>query len=506
VLNHTRNQIETLIKKVYGESKLQELLRVESTTHSKIILALLQQSMKYDLISFGEHQQPREIPVNHPGFKALAFALNLVLFIYSILKYCFVPFLYRLIVGKYSPDFNDRSDLRFVFINSAGGKDRLTSIIREDFHETQYLMFHLFTSFPRKIFERLKKKPHIKFISPQLPHKKAIYKCLVFLFRNGHVFTSHVYRSFCHYPVSLRLKIASTLTQYIYALLIIHPWAQQNASKMAMAYPKALFVFDLDEAGKELMLADCLNQLGKKSLLIQHGALTNAKRYIPTCSFMACTSERGRRSLISEGVDPKRLYKVGQALQTINDSIWIPKEEGVSYPILVLAGVGPIWLQNLYVNMLKRIRCPEENRPVYLRFHPAMGLKNKKLWNYTPSIKVTDAGESLGESISKAKLIVTFSLDALLVSVRQHRPTIVCIPEKIFVPAWHNFMLSLPMVRVVKNSELLDDALMDPGFRNLVKNHFSDKQWQYVDYAFGELNTKKNFKCLLPKLVEKSVL
>ena len=363
-------------------------------------------------------------------------------------------------------------------------------------------MYYFFTRFPYKIFKRSRKSPNTQYLQPHLPSKRAISGCLNFLFKNGRHFTSRLISQFGQYPLSIRICIASDIIQYIYSLVIYYYWAKKKAYGLSNSYPKALFVFDLDEASKELMLSDSLNQLGRKTLLIQHGMLTDAKRYLPTCIYMACASERERQSLISEGVNEKRLFVAGQALQTINDSMINPNEYRLLYPVLILAGVGPIWLQSLYVNILKHSKYLKSYGPIYMRFHPAMGSKSKRLWNYNDSLKIINTSETLGECISKSRLIITFSLDALTVSVRQYRPTIVCIPEKYFVPEWHNFMLSLPMVRVVKTSGLLDIAIEDSAFRSMGKNHFTDKQWQYVDYAFGELDTKNVLKSLLSQLLK----
>jgi hypothetical protein len=494
------NQLAQTIKAIYNESKISELLKVSVISHEKIIYTLVQQVLKRDLFyNARSHQSPQK---NHGILWLILLALifNLVNFVITILKYSFIPLLYRVVVRNPFDQLEKTSGLSFVFLNSAGGVDRLLNVIQDIVQKEKYVMYYLFTRFPCKIFERSRKAPNTQYLQPHLPDKKAISGCLQFLFKNGHHFTSRLFRQFEQYPLSIRIYIVSDIIQYIYSLIIYYYWAKKMAYRLSKAHPCALFVFDLDEASKELMLSDLLNQLGKRTLLIQHGILTDAKRYLPTCLYMACASERERQSLISEGVNQKRLFVIGQALQTINDSLINPNEDKLLYPVLILAGVGPIWLQNLYVNMLKYSQCLKSYGSIFLRFHPAMGSKSKRLWNYTDRIKITNTRETLGECISRSQLIVTFSIDALTVSVRQYRPTIVCIPEKFFVPEWHDFMLSLPMVRVVKNSELLDNSLLDSDFRSMGKNHFTDKQLQYVDYAFGELDTKNALKSLLSQL------
>lgn len=500
MFNRVCIQIETSVKKIYFDSGLQDLFKVLPGTHDKIILALVQQTLRYDVLSSTAVPLSKNNPVKKLRFAVFAFIINLAALIFSVVKYCLISILYRLIVGRYFWDIESENNLRFVIINSAGGIDRLRSIVKDDFPIHQYKVFYLFTSFPRKIFERLKKQPDIDFIAPRLPHREAVRGCLVFLLKNGHNFTLQLLRAFNQYPWAMRLQIIAAVVRYLYALLIYQSWAVENAGKLATAFPNALFIFDLDEAGKELMLADGLNQLGKKSLLIQHGALTNARRYLPTCTSMTCTSEREKQALISESVDSGRLFVAGQALQTIKDAIGYKQSNNPAYPILILAGAGPTWLQRHYINMLDCSEYLKNNRQTFIRFHPAMGSKIKRKWIFDRNIRPTAADETLGACIANSHTVITFSIDALIVAVRQQHPSIVCIPEVIFVPAWHHFLQNIPMVKVAKSSCMLNVIMADKNFTNCSMDDFSESQWEYVDYAFGELNTKINLRNIIHKL------
>jgi hypothetical protein len=191
----------------------------------------------------------------------------------------------------------------------------------------------------------------------------------------------------------------------------------------------------------------------------------------------------------------------GQALQTIKDSTLYTQANKFSYPILILAGAGPIWLQRLYVKILKRSLHLKRYQQAFMRIHPAMDEKMKKIWYFNKNIKPTDPNESLGECISKCQLVITFSIDALIVAVRQQHPSIVCIPESFFVPSWHNFVEAIPLVKVAKTSSMLDAILADKNFCNSRKQYFSESQWKYVDFAFGDLNTKNNLTQLMQQLV-----
>lgn len=95
-------------------------------------------------------------------------------------------------------------------------------------------------------------------------NKKAILGCLAFLFKQGQYFTCQLLRSFGHYSLLTRMLAVTNIAQYIYSLIIYHRWAEEKAKELYSAYPDALFVFDLDEASKELMISDSLNQNEKK--------------------------------------------------------------------------------------------------------------------------------------------------------------------------------------------------------------------------------------------------
>ena len=127
-------------------------------------------------------------------------------------------------------------------------------------------------------------------------------------------------------------------------------------------------------------------------------------------------------------------------------------------------------------------------------------LKTSRRWTFDRNVKITDPSQSLAQCIAQSNLLVSFSISATNVSIRQYHPTILCIPEKMYVPDWHDYLSSIPLVKVARTSHMLDKALEDTHFRNYQKNDFLNSQWRYVDYAFGQLNTKNNLTKLIDKL------
>ena len=137
-----------------------------------------------------------------------------------------------------------------------------------------------------------------------------------------------------------------------------------------------------------------------------------------------------------------------------------------------------------------------------LRLHPAFSAKAKRLWLGLPNLEQTEPSESLGQCLAKADLVVTFSIDALIASVRQKRPTICCIPEKYYVPEWHGFLHEIPGITVAYNSAMLDaqlSCLTTKGCNG--KPEFSPTELKKLDYTFGSLDTVKNLSSLFNNLL-----
>ena len=495
-----RDEIYVAIKELYFRSGITNLFDVSFETHDKIVLHLAKLVIEEGFLESCETNRSTKSTIKDSAVTVAALFLNSLTFFTTILKYYFIPFLFRMVVRAPQKPLESSENPAFVFLNSAGVMDRLIYIIGTSFKKNEYRIYYILTQFIQKIYERAKNDTSIRFIVPQIPDKNAIIRCLKFLFVKGPRFSSGLFKYFENHRMSERMIMVSIICQYLYSLIIYHQWALKKAYDLSSAYPNSLFVFDIDEASKELMIADALNRLGKKTLLIQHGILIDPKQYIPTCKYMVCASERERQSLISEGIEAKRLFAVGQSLQTIKDSKFSEVKKTVTYPLLILASNGPHWLQRLYVDMLKHSKILKQFERLDMRPHPAFSTTEKKLWSIDRRFKYTDMSESLGKCIAKSHLVISFSIDALTVAVRQGCPTIVCIPEKFFAPEWHNFLDSIPMVRVAKTPQMLDAILADTDFKSSRKQDFSELQWKYVDFAFGELNTKTNLTSLMRQL------
>ena len=284
----------------------------------------------------------------------------------------------------------------------------------------------------------------------------------------------------------------------MYTTIIHNHWAKKTAIMFSHLFDRSLFIFDMDESGKELLLAEQLNRHNIKTLLVQHGAMFSPSYYIPTCNFMACCSIRSKKALINEGIDNNRLFVIGQPFQTLTDS---KKKTNSSkkYDILILAsgGRGFKYHDNLNNNILKNSKYLNNLNSIYIRPDPRMNNKDIQELHFNDNVHILSTLNSLGDTLSNAKIVITFSIDALISSLRQHLPTVVCIPEELYIPSHFDFLNNIQIIKVARNSNELDNALsfLNSFYPNLLNNHHEiDKQ---IDYMFGSINTVENFKKLL---------
>jgi len=502
LISEWRDLLYRLLKKQYSTYGIGDLFDVSRTTHEKILIHLANV-----IIEEGrEERQRNPSRESHatPASKGTlaAAVVNAVAFVLTFAKYTLLYFFYRCAFRgrRRTGVLSGKSD--FIFINSAGGVDRLVGIVEEFVAQDAYRMVYVITSHIGKLIKRHRRQNSLEFIEPQIPGRGDLRGGLALFFKRGRGFCLQIYHRLQYRSRPKRLRIVLKIMNYLYAMVIYHHWAIDSANRLLAGHNTAVFVFDIDEASKEMMLADALNRKGAPTLLLQHGILTDAKRYIPTCRWMACASERERRALMSVGVEKNRLFVVGQSLQTLNDSVLNGVDDPPRYPFLVLAGNGPAWLQEYYVNMLRQSKNLVRLANAYVRLHPAFRGKTKRMWTGIDDIKQADPGESLGQCLAKSGLVITFSIDALIASVRQLRPTVCCVPEDYFVPEWHGFLYDLPRVKVARNAAMLDGFLVDRDKEFITSRTLSHVESAKLDYAFGSPDTVKTLEALLKHLLE----
>ena len=502
LISEWRDLLYRLIKKQFAANAIGDLFDVSQTIHEKIALYLANVIIEEGLTDLqNDPSSENDAAMVSNGTLATA-AVNAVAFVLTFSKYTLLYFFYRCAFRDRHRTGVRSGKSDFIFINSAGGVDRLVGIVEKIVAPDAYRMVYVMTRHIGKLIKRHRRRNPLEFIEPQIPGIGALRGGLALLFKRGPGFCLQIYHRLQYRSRPKRLRIILKIMNYLYAMVIYHHWANDSANRLLAGHNAAVFVFDIDEASKEMMLADALNRKGAPTLLLQHGIVTDAKRYIPTCRWMACASERERRALMSVGVEKNQLFVVGQSLQTLNDSVLNGVDDPPQYPFLVLAGNGPAWLQEYYVNMLKQSKCLVRLPNAYVRMHPAFRLLAKRMWTGIDGFKQADPGESLGHCLAKSGLVITFSIDALIASVRQLRPTVCCVPGEYFVPEWHGFLYDLPRVKVARNAAMLDNFLVELDKEFITSRTLSQVESAKLDYAFGSPDTVKTLEALLKHLLE----
>jgi len=284
-IKESRDDLFKIFKRLYYQSNVKGLFKISPESHDKIAYRLTY--LEIEDYFFKKPQIYKFSGEKCPTFKtsALTLLINSATFLLAFMKYTMVSLLFRLKIDSYPHPFLKNDKVRYLFLNSAGGVDRLKYAIPNLIESDECLIYYFFTSNTRKIFKRFKKDPTMRFVAARAPNVKAIRGGLEFLFSSGILFISRLMMFFDNLPLLDRIKIAAQISQYLYSLIIYHSWAEKLAHQLSAGYPDAIFIFDIDEEGKELMLADALKRLKKKTLVIQHGILTFFQSFQTTSFF-----------------------------------------------------------------------------------------------------------------------------------------------------------------------------------------------------------------------------
>ena len=496
-----QEQLCGAIKELYFRSGMGNLFCVDHETHNKIIGTLTQMMLEenpndlFPIDNLKGHTRPRG------SFELGLFVMNTLLFLAIFLKYTIVSIGCRAIFRQVNVKSELACGVRLVFINSAQRMDRLNSFTDSLSDGEKFKMYYVLTSSIRQVYDRSIRYAAVRFLPFPVPKKDAVLNGLSFLMKDGKDFTSFVFMLFKSAPLTMRIRVVKTISMYLFSLIIYYYWSKDRAKELSVMHPNSLFIFDQDNTGRDFMLADSLNKIDAKTLVIQHGILINPSLYIPTCKYMACSSQRGKKALMKSGVDKNRLFVIGQSFQTISDSLAQKKIEDSKYPFTIIAADGSIWGQKLSVSLLHGSKLLDKFNYIYIRPHPAHTERIKRIWAYSSQVLFTAKGESLGHCLKKSRVVITFSFDALIASIRQSRPTILCIPEEVFVPEWHKFLLEIPKMRLAKHSNELDEIINDKEFIESWKYPFSADDHKQIEFAFGSLNTHQNFKDFLAQVM-----
>ena len=332
LINELRDSLYNQLKEQYFTNNINKLFKISRTSHRKIILYLTNLIIAEGIEDLQNKQSKNPHKQAALAEKFAVVIINTAAYVLTFCKYTLLFFFFRIVLKGKKKNMKI-INAKYIFINSAGGVDRLEHYADKILSNKDYQMVYLVTSHFSKLIKRSKSKRYV-FLEPQLPSKNAVSDGFKLLGRGGTTFCLHVYRSLPFPSKIKRLRLVIKIISYLYSMIIYHHWAISCSRNLIAGNNSAIFVFDLDESSKELMLVDALQNQGGLTLLLQHGILTDVMRYIPSCHLIACSSKRERQALMDCGVEKNRIVAVGQPLQTLNDSIALEADSKPRYPLL----------------------------------------------------------------------------------------------------------------------------------------------------------------------------
>ena len=293
--------------------------------------------------------------------------------------------------------------------------------------------------------------------------------------------------------VSVSYRSQFEISSYLLLCLYQYEWAMRAANRLVEQYPKAAFIFDLDESGKELFLAHAVNLHNRKTVLIQHGAMVNPYFYVPTCRYMLCCSKRDREDLIRIGVREDSVLIYGQPLQTMHGLEQVQSPSSGS--IFILAGNGSAGFVSDCAELLKGSRHLKSCERLVLKTHPKAAGAFNKMWRFNRNIRIVH--DRLIEHIAEAQVVITFSVDALISVVRQKRAAIVCRPEGHNTEGLLAYLSGIKNVHVATNSRQLDEMLEGILREGQIEIDYDIRQ---IEDRFGRNVTREHFNSLLEEI------
>jgi len=287
----------------------------------------------------------------------------------------------------------------------------------------------------------------------------------------------------------------------IYLALVRQEWATNVVKKIKKIVPNAIVILENDIGGNKLALVEELNKNNIKNIHVQHGTyFSDDIEFTPALAkFMFCCSEREREIQIQNGYSPENLFVYGQPLQTLKDSTSYSKNISPEFDIVILGSRGPKWRQEGLIELLSIFKSHYKDIKIQLRHDPIIDETHKKYWeNAIPNVAVSK-NSTLFEDIQSGKIIITFSEDALISCLKNHKKTIFCTIYNEKNAIVYNFLQKKSFIRFADTLEKLEDAIN--YFSSISDEDFFDMiDDEFIGYNFGisDINKiKNNFSVVL---------
>jgi hypothetical protein len=369
-----------------------------------------------------------------------------------------------------------------ILITSPSKIDRYSHI--KDFIFDNFKVLH-YNFINQNNYQKIKFiNSNYKFLFPIIPGISAISKTIKYFFIHRRKLIGHLINAY-KYDFSIN---ATDIDRFIIKNLIYNESEKKHAKTITRNANNAIFIFDQDAGGKELMIVDKLNQKNFITVMIQHGIITDPRLYIPVTKYMFCCSEREKKLLTSCNVSDKRLMTLGTAFQNIVQNSNIKKEKKYNTKLLVLASSGKNFTDK-YIDIIKTSKVIKNIENKALRLRPGDTPIIKQKWKESlPDFKIRQNISNITEIVN-ADIIITFSYDALIKCLSLKKKVIVGLPQIDF-DSNYVFLSEINFLRTVKNSDELDGKLIEL-FKLSQKEYNAELNQSILNYNFGETDIYK---------------
>ena len=367
-----------------------------------------------------------------------------------------------------------------VLISSPVAVDRFAHIMEEVFGGYNTVHFNFINQHNYK--KLLAVNDDFAYIFPIIPQFNTLKNIFLYILEHRDKMIQQLSESYDRQnKVNLKL-----LDSFLIKTLIAYGNGKKLSTKFNSKYRKPIFLFDQDAGGTQQMLVEHLNQLNCKTVMIQHGIITDPKYYTPIARYMFCCSEREKDLLISNGVAQNRLFVYGTAFQNIVHRNSIVYDTQYSASVLVLASSGANNITEKFINTIKNSEFLKQIPNKALRLRPGDDEKTKAKWR--KELSKYNIRENLPNTIeiANADIVITFSYDALIKCLALQKKVIVGIPGQIGTNPDLKFMEHINILRIARDGKELDKQLME--LTNMSQEEYNaelDNNDVIIKYNFG---------------------
>lgn len=350
--------------------------------------------------------------------------LNIYLQPLAILYLAITATIYMIIRSKRNQITKDNS-IKFVFVSAFDHVFRskqLYQVAEESSFNVLYLpgldlasiKRHMSNSYQRNnaVFERFSLRDLFRFILIIASRFKLLYK----LAKCG----------------DLTIENKRFLFKIIFQFLLLDAFSKSFIKKLNVT-TSTKWLFDYDR-GYMLPLIMRLQQRGTHTYHLQHGIMQQPNKfYIPcVCNYAICCSERERKHYINSGMKSDTVFVLGAPLQSINfyniQNEIGNKKSKIDYDIIVLlTDTSNELVYSLQKELLLELDALASSYKILCRYRPASMKKDAvKLEKWTCSFTISEL-PSLTEDIHRAKMVVSFSFDAVFEAIVKSKALVLVV-------------------------------------------------------------------------------